>query len=378
MQKQKRNKFLIIIALCFLCCGVFAQNERQNAPVVREDGSVQFLYRDSIARSVRIYCDCRLHGQSKPIEGESYHWAKMKKDSAGVWSYITPPLTPEVYTYQFKVAGDRILDPNNGESIRVHRERRSMFIVKGTPQMEMYEKYSLAGRVDTLELPGYEGAGARRLLVYTPPQYADSTCSFPVLYLLHGINGFEGSWAERGRSVVVLDRLIAMQKAVPMIMVMPDANPECLVGEKNEVGMFHNLLVYSSWNKREFEKRFAELDQYLGERYRLSSEPGSRAAAGLSAGAKQAANLANMYDSTFVSVGLFSPVVNRRQIPQNTYTHYWVGVGKGDMFRPLILNYKKKIEKRQAPYTFYDSPGGHVWRNWRVYFYEYVQTLFRD
>ncbi|MCR4965948.1 MAG: hypothetical protein K6A41_09870 [Bacteroidales bacterium] len=373
---QKRTiKLLIFFLLCFPLW-ISAQDEIKSYPVINEDGSVAFSYQDSTAKKVKILCDCRLHRDTKTIRRENYHQAKMEKGEDGLWRYMTPPLTPEVYTYQFKIEGHRFPDPKNPEPVRVHKEQRSTFVVSGTSQSDLYISGTLAGKLDTLTFHRHSKKKDRQILVYTPPQYTDSQKSFPVLYLLHGISGDAFNWMERGRAVQTLDHLIVMRKAVPMILVMPDANPECLISEKEDISLFKNLLLYPSWSKREFEQCFPELENYLSKQYRFSTHPGSRAVAGLSAGAKQAANIANMLDNTFSSVGLFSPVVSNKQIPNSTSWDIWISSGTGDLFRPQINQYCKKLKNKHIPYNFYNTKGGHTWRNWRVYFSEYVQTLF--
>lgn len=343
---------------------------------VNEDGSVVFRYYDTTAYSVKLHCDCKLRREIKEMLSESYHSIRMRKDSDGVWTYTTPPLASEVYTYQFEVDGRTFPDPLNADSVRVRRSRMSVFIVDGNSQTHLYFGDTLLGRMDTVEFQRGEGQKTRRIIVYTPPQYADNQDCYPVLYLLHGLNGNEVSWQERGRAVNILENLILQQKAKPMILVMPDANPECLVSNKEEVGLFQNIMLFPAWNKLEFEKSYKEMDEFLSTRYRFSMKKGSRAVAGLSAGAKQSCNLANMYDSTFSSVGLFSPVVSRKQLPDNNFAHYWIGGGTRDFFHHRINKFRKKLQRHHVLYTMYNTKGGHTWRNWRVYFTEYVQTLF--
>ena len=137
-----------------------------------------------------------------------------------------------------------------------------------------------------------------------------------------------------------------------------------------------NIKHYSSWDKMEFEHIYPEMDSYLSGIYRFSSAPGSRAVAGLSLGAKQSANLAILYDSTFSSVGLFSPVAGRKQVPTSAYAHYWIAAGRSDFFYGKINGLRNKIQRKNIPYTMYSSVGGHTWRNWRVYLTEFYKTLF--
>lgn len=378
---KKPNKMaiciLIILLILSLTCGN-AQESPRDTILLHPDGSVTFQYNDTTVKSVKVYCDCKLRKETLTIRRENYHSAKMSKDSSGFWSYTTPPLPPEIYTYQFASDTRRFPDPTNPDSIRVSRKKMSVFTVGGTPQTDLYVSNPMHGKMDTLVFQSRNEKAVRRIIVYTPPQYKDNDLHYPVLYLLHGLNGNETAWIDRGRAVQILDNLIAQEKAKPMILVMPDANPRCLIGQREDVSLFKNLLLYSSWDKMEFEKCYPEMDSLLSNRYRFSTRAGSRAAAGLSAGAKQSCNLANLYDSTFSSVGLFSPVVGRKQLPRSTFAKYWISSGTGDIFHFCIHNFCKKLQRKHIPYTMYSSPGGHTWRNWRVFFSEYVQTLFRQ
>ena len=365
---------LIVLLILSLTCGN-AQEAPRDSIFLHPDGSVTFLYQNPDAKSVKVYCDCKLRKETPIIRTENYHSAKMSKDSSGLWAYTTPPLPPEVYTYQFGSDSRRFPDPNNPDSIRVQSKKMSVFILNGTPQTDLYVSNPMRGKMDTLVFQSRNEEKPRRVIVYTPPHYSESV-SYPVLYLLHGLNGNETAWNDRGRAAQILDNLIVQEKAKPMILVMPDANPVCLISQKEEVGLFKNILLYHTWNKMEFEKCYPEIDSFLSRRYSFSQRPGQRAVAGLSAGAKQSANLANLYDSTFSSIGLFSPVVGKKQLPQNTYSQYWISGGTCDLFHYRINKFCKKMQRKHVPYTMYSSAGGHTWRNWRVYFSEYVRTLF--
>ena len=365
---------LIILLILSLTCGN-AQEPPRDTILLHSDGSVTFQYKNPDVKSVKVYCDCKLRKETPTIRRENYHSAKMSKDSSGIWTYTTPPLPSEVYTYQFGSDTRRFPDPNNPDSIRVQSKKMSVFTIGGTSQTDLYVSNPMRGKMDTLVFQSSNEEKPRRMIVYTPPHYSESQ-PYPVLYLLHGLNGNETAWNDRGRAAQALDNLIAQNKAKPMILVMPDANPVCLISQKEEIGLFKNILLYPSWNKMEFETCYPEIDSFLSERYHFSTSPGQRAVAGLSAGAKQSANLANLYDSTFSSVGLFSPVVGKKQLPQNTYSKYWISGGTGDLFHHRINKFCKRMQRKHLPYTMYSSAGGHTWRNWRVYFSEYVQTLF--
>ena len=376
MKNQNKMPICIFIILLILSltCGN-AQEPPRDTILLHPDRSVTFQYKNPDVKSVKVYCDCKLRKETLTMRRENYHSAKMSKDSSGIWTYTTPPLPSEVYTYHFGSDTRRFPDPNNPDSIRVQSKKMSVFILNGTPQTDLYVCNPMHGRMDTLVFQSANEEKPRRVIVYTPPHYSESI-SYPVLYLLHGLNGNETAWNDRGRAAQILVNLIIQKKAKPMILVMPDANPVCLISQKEEVGLFKNILLYHTWNKMEFEKCYPEIDSFLSERYSFSARPGHCAVAGLSAGAKQSANLANLYDSTFSSIGMFSPVVGKKQLPQSTFSQYWISGGTCDLFHFRINKFCKKMQRKHVPYTMYSSAGGHTWRNWRVYFSEYVQTLF--
>lgn len=367
---------LVILLLSVFPSAIKAQEPVKDSIQLNADGSVTFVYRDTAAKKVKVRCDCKLRREKSIIKKENYHAIKMSRDGEGQWTYTTPPLAPEVYTYQFEHDGHRTPDPTNPDSVRVRTEKMSVFTIAGTPQTNLYLVDSLRGRLDTVVFQSPNEKKPRRILVYTPPQYRDGQDEFPVLYLLHGLNGNEMAWLDRGHAVQSLDNLIEMRKAKPMILVMPDANPEEVIGTKENLTLMKNIFLYPAWNRLDFEKCFPAMDDYLSGLYRFSPRLGGRAVAGLSAGAKQSCNLANMYDSTFVAVGLFSPVVSRKQLPRSNYSRYWIGGGVGDLFHHRINGFRKKLQRRHIPYTMYNTVGGHTWRNWRVYFTEFVQTIF--
>ena len=367
---------LVILLLSVFPSAIKAQEPVKDSIQLNADGSVTFVYRDTAAKKVKVRCDCKLRREKSIIKKENYHAIKMSRDGEGQWTYTTPPLAPEVYTYQFEYDGHRIPDPSNPDSVRVRTEKMSVFTIATTPQTNLYLVDSLRGRLDTVVFQSPDEKKPRRILVYTPPQYRDGQDEFPVLYLLHGLNGNEMAWLDRGHAVQSLDNLIEMRKAKPMILVMPDANPEEVIGTKENLTLMKNIFLYPAWNRLDFERCFPAMDDYLSGLYRFTPRLGGRAVAGLSAGAKQSCNLANMYDSTFVAVGLFSPVVSRKQLPHSNYSRYWIGGGVGDLFHHRINGFRKKLQRRHIPYTMYNTVGGHTWRNWRVYFTEFVQTIF--
>ena len=373
----KLKTTLFILAL-LLSVSVHSQTEEATSPVIHTDGSVTFSYKNPSAKRVKLFCECDLRNNNYNIERENLQSVRMKPDSSGVFTFTTNPLPPEVYSYQFKARGQRFVDPNNVDSIRVLKTRRSVFVIPGSPVADLCVPDSLHGRIEFFEIWDTACGKTRRILLYLPPDYDRNEQPYPVLYLLHGINGYEKAWQDKGRAVQQVDKLIRQEKIVPMVVVMPDVNPRKLIGQKETIGMIRNLLHYPSWLHRDFEQVFPQLDSLLSIRYRISSDRQSRAIAGLSAGAMQACNLANVNENRFQYVGLFSPVVHRKQLPTNQSAIYWIGSGKVDIFHSQSTRFVKKIKDKQISFVYYNTSGGHTWRNWRLYLSEFLQFIFKN
>ena len=364
------------IGLALLLFMLSAQAQPSSHLLYNDDGSVTFVLYKPDSKRVRIYCDCALRNDRYNIKRDNLQSARMKRDSNGVFTFTTYPLAPEVYTYQFKTKGKRFVDPYKADSIRVLNTQRSVFVMPGSTLSDLCLNDSLQGRTEFFEFEDSLCGKTRRALIYLPSDYDRSGQIYPVLYLLHGINGYEKAWQDKGRAVQMVDHLIQQGKSVPLVVVMPDANPRKLIGQKEKISMLQNLLHYGAWFHRDFEHVFPQMDSLLSVRYRISSDRMLRAVAGFSAGAMQAGNLANMYGNDFQYVGLFSPIVHRKQLPTHPNIEYWVGTGKADIFHPHSLRFVKHSRKKQFQCVYYVTRGGHTWRNWRLHLFNFLQFIF--
>ena len=377
-QPTGKNSCRLVILLLLFPILAGAQPTESSSPIYNEDGSVTFVLKRPESRRVRIYCDCALRNKKYNVNRENLQSARMHLDPSGLFTYTTPPLAPEVYTYRFQSHGQKLTDPNNADSIRISNGKRSVFVIPGSSLSDLCRTDSLAGKTEACEFWDSACGKTRRILLYLPPDYYHTEQKYPVLYLLHGIDGNEQAWHDRGRAVQMADNLIQQGKATPMIIVMPDANPKKIIGQNENVGLIRNLLLYSSWFHHDFERIFLQLDSFLSARYRISSDMNMRAVAGLSAGATQSAALANMYEDNFKYVGLFSPIVHRKQQPKHRNTIYWIGTGKRDIFHPQSRRFARKTDLQQIPSIYYETKGGHVWRNWRLYLSDFLPYIFKE
>ena len=222
-----------------MCClGASAQEKLFNSasvqsPVVNKDGTVTFNLFAPKAVKVEVTGDF-LPTQQIDIPGYGKYdapgVAQLVEGKNGVWSYTTDKLAPEMYSYTFNIDGmTGVKDPAN---IYVNRDIVSftnIFIVsdeKGD-KGDLYRVNEVPhGNLSKVWYPSPTLKMQRRMTVYTPAGY-DKGGKYPVLYLLHGAGGDENAWSELGRAAQILDNLIATGKAKPMIVVMPNGNPNC-------------------------------------------------------------------------------------------------------------------------------------------------------
>ena len=43
----------------------------------------------------------------------------------------------------------------------------------------------------------------------------------------------------------------------------------------------------------------------------------------------------------------------------------------------MCSEWKPPIDEKGIPYTYTESDGGHIWRNWRHYLADFLPLLFR-
>ena len=138
----------------------------------------------------------------------------------------------------------------------------------------------------------------RSILVYLPPGYErQKKMRYPVVYLLHGFNGFgvgnKGWIRERGNfNVETISRLITERKVSPMIVVMPD-------GSNRYGGSFYtNSITTGNWE----DYIVRDLPAFVDKNYRTLARAESRGIAGQSMGGYGALKLAMKHPDVFGAV----------------------------------------------------------------------------
>ncbi len=113
--------------------------------------------------------------------------------------------------------------------------------------------------------------------VYTPASFDDSgLTAYPVLYLLHGLSDYYGTWNNNAQLGEVADELLAAGKICPMVIIMPNAGgPDT----RNTWNGYFNMPGHS------YEDFFfQELVPWVEARYHIQGDKAHRAISGLSMG----------------------------------------------------------------------------------------------
>ncbi len=408
------KKIIYTIIALFLCTGAFAQElgnfmgQRIVSPEIGDD-YVTFRLSAPFADSVKVV------GGFGPMVTMKTRYGTMEmpgpinleKDENGIWSATIPLPEPELYTYSFNVDGLSINDPANIFMQRDGTRYLSVLLVPG----ELTENYFEANERGNLGQVWYDSPTLgieRRMFVYTPYGYADSKQKYPVLYLLHGAGGDEDAWSTMGRACQILDNLIEKGLAKPMICVMPNGNPTQLaartlmIDEKvvdrsaAGMGMMGNL----------YPKSIVEdIVPFIEKNYRVDAKPASRAIAGLSMGGGHTITTSLMYPGFFdyicpLSMGIGGmgrygrdQTDEERQKAQEEmmksydeqfqalkkagYKLYFLAVGDSDFLIESAKTLDETLTRNGLEHTFFVTPGGHTWSNWRIYLNTFAPQLFK-
>lgn len=394
------KKALFTIALALFAITGFAQQALFSrnvvkSPEINADNTVTFRLHAPKAITVQLTGDC--------VDGV----VSMKEDSLGVWSYTTGKLEPELYSYSFIVNGMRMLDPSNIYQNRDVATWTSIFIVSDQ-KGDKGDLYSV-NKVPhgNLSKVWYESPTlklTRRMTVYTPAGY-DKGKNYPVLYLLHGAGGDENAWSELGRAAQILDNLIAAGKAKPMLVVMTNGNPNTAAAPGEwDFGMYQPAMggggVQLPQAAASMDESFMDVVNFIEKNYKVAKNKASRAICGLSMGGGHSFAISKRFPNTFDYVGLFSAAVGvgrwgdptpliERMNNDAEYNKqmaalfgakpklYWIAIGKTDFLYQQNADLRKWLDSKGYPYTYRETDGGHIWRNWRIYLTEFSQMIFK-
>jgi Enterochelin esterase and related enzymes len=392
----------IIVVTLLVCLSAFAQQAIWGgqdivSPEIKENNTVTFRFHAPNADKVQITGDFLPTRKVNTPFGEADEPVieDLTKGEGGLWTYTTPqPLPSELYSYSFIVDGLKVTDPNNIYLNRDVASLTNIFIIKGQ-QGDLYSVNDVPhGTVarywydsPTLEMK-------RRLTVYTPAGYEKGTETYPVFYLLHGMGGDEEAWVTLGRTIQIMDNLIAQGKAKPMIVVMPNGNvsQDAAPGESSK-GMNKPNFQLPRTMDGGMEESFPDIVKFVESTFRVDKQKSSRAIGGLSMGGFHSLHISKEYPDLFDYVGLFSAAILPRDgAESHIYANqdeklkvqfgknpklYWIAIGTTDFLYEANTNYRKMLDEKGYKYIYRESGEGHIWKNWRIYLSEFAPMLFK-
>lgn len=356
------------------------------SPQINEDNSVTFRLRADAAGHVTVIGDWAANGG----RGE------MMRNADGVWTYTTPVLPSEMYTYRIDVDGVVNLDPLNPFTRRDVGNVYSVFYIGGGCG-DYYQVHDVPhGDVVTTWYHSDSAGADRRLSVYLPPCYGKEGRKYPVLYLLHGSGGDETAWLDLGHVARIMDNLIARGEAEPMIVVMPNGNfsKQAAPGETPENLAFRPVMtnMLTDYKNGAYEMAFTEIIGFIDNKYSTIPDRQHRAIAGLSMGGFHSLYIALNYPGWFDYVGLFSAgLMTDLNTDREAYRDedaklarlselgcklFWIGIGKDDFLYEANTDFRKRLDSMDFDYIYHESERGHIWANWRQYLLLFVPQLF--
>ncbi len=377
--------FALFAAATLAVCSLSAQElanfamgggNRIVSPEVK-DGKVTFRLNANYATRVQLSGNW----MANPWTGTE----EMTKGTDGIWEITIDAPEPEIYTYNFIVDGVAVNDPLNDKVQRDGSRYLNMLFIPG----ERSENYYEATKHGTVTYRWYDSPSlgiSRRMTVYLPYGYENNPKQkYPVLYLLHGGGGDEEAWTSMGRAAQIMDNLIAKGLAKPMIVVMPNGNPNQQAAPTLGIETSNVNFRDPAYANAYVKSLVTEIVPFIEKQFRAIPKPASRAISGLSMGGGHTLTASQLYPSVFDYIcpqsisSQDTPEIRAqlRALKNDGYKLYWFGVGKTDFLYEGALTLDKILTEEGLPHTFFVSEGGHEWKNWRLYLQTFAPLLFK-
>jgi len=351
--------------------GTPASTNIRNAkyPQILPDNRVMFKVKAPDAQKVQIDL------------GKKYD---LVKDQEGFWNGTTDVANPGFNYYSLLIDGVAVADPASESYYGMSRMASGIEIPN--KDGEFYELKDVPhGNIRIENYFSKASFSWREMYVYTPPGYDKSTDKYPVLYLLHGGGEDQRGWATQGKTNLILDNLIAENKAKPMVIVMMDGNVRSSGGmagfNENALKAFENELK-------------AGVIPFVESNFKVATDAKNRALAGLSMGGLQTLYAGVKNSDMFSSIGVFSSgwwannselsgpqyefMKNNVSTINSNIKEFWISMGgKEDIAYENCKIMMGKFDQMGIKYKYSEYPGGHSWPVWRHDLFMYAPLLFK-
>ena len=348
-----------------------------NSPEVNDGRTVTFRLKAPHAQKVvlptgAIYTANGLGNEAIPFV----------KGDDGIWTLTIGPLKADMYAYHFNVDGVQIPDPSNTYAAFTAMPPYSQLVVHGDGPAFYDAENVPHGNVTRHIYYSVVTKGERELYVYTPPGY-DPKKSYPVVYLLGGSGELPSNWMYDGRVNFIMDNLLAEDKAVPMIIAIPNNQ----VVHRNHPK--HTELTFDI-----FEKELRnEVIPLIDQSYSTIKSPKGRAISGLSMGGRHSMFIGFRSLDLFANFGILSAGDTE---PETSLTHFltdsnvndkvdYLFVGQGTMEASGFFNQRCQalhdaLDNHNIKHDYYiGGYGGHDWSTWRhLLYFRFLPNLWKQ
>ena len=255
----------------------------ETGALLQENGDILFKIYAPGAREVRVEITI------DPETPDLY----LEKDSEGFFTGILPysERLAGPKTIHYFIDGVHVLHPYTPIFYWYHKpanyieipDREALFFTdENVPRGAVTREYYYSGTMERWE----------SCLVYTPPGYNGQE-KYPVLYLQHGHTENEITWVYNGKANYILDHMIALGEARPMLIVMNNgmerSKNEPPFGADGVRGMIVDDCI-----------------PFIEGKYSVYTDKWHRAMAGLSMGSAQTSYITLTNPDKFGYAGLFS------------------------------------------------------------------------
>jgi enterochelin esterase-like enzyme len=237
----------------------------------------------------------------------------------------------------------------------------------------------LHGKLEMIEYDSKTVGTTRKMQVYTPPGYLKDK-KYPVLYLLHGIGGDETEWERFAHPDLLVDNLLAEQKVVPMIVVMPNGRAQ--KNDKAEGNVYAAGQAFANFERDLLDDVIPTIET----RYSVQAGREHRALAGLSMGGGQSLNFGLAHLDTFAWVGGFSSAPNTKPPEQlvpdpaaaaKQLKLLWISCGNKDGLIRISQGVHAYLKEKQVPHVWHVDGNGHDATHWRNNLWLFLQRIFK-